>query len=73
MKSKITKLATAATVIAAIGLGMYALTGSGTSITMAQVRQAMQNIDWVHIVVKAEEESMSVEGASEEDSREEES
>jgi hypothetical protein len=60
MKSKITKLATAATVIAAIGLGMYALTGSGTSITMAQVRQAMQNIDWVHIVVKAEEESMSV-------------
>ena len=62
MKSKITKLATAAVIIAAIMLGMYALTGSldGTSITMAQVRQAMENIDWVQMVVKAEEESMSV-------------
>jgi len=62
MKSKITKLATAAVIIAAIMLGMYALTGSfdGTSITMAQIRQAMENIDWVHAVVKAEEESMSV-------------
>ncbi len=60
MKSKITKLATAAVIIAVIGLGMYVLTGSGTSITMAQVRQAMENIDWVQMVVKAEEESMSV-------------
>ncbi len=62
MKSKITKLATAAVIIAAIMLGMYALTGSldGTSITMAQVRQAMENIDWVQMVVKAEQESMSV-------------
>jgi len=62
MKSKITKLGTAAVIIAAIMLGMYALTGSfdGTSITMAQVRQAMENIDWVHAVVRAEEESMSV-------------
>lgn len=60
MKSKITKLATAAVIIAAIMLGMYALTGPGTSITMAQVRQAMENIDWVHTVVRAEEESMSV-------------
>ncbi len=62
MKSKITKLAAAAVIIIAVMLGMYALTGSfdGTSITMAQVRQAMENIDWVHAVVKAEEESMSV-------------
>jgi len=58
MKSKITKLATAAMVIAAIGLGLYALTGSGTSITMAQVRQAMENIDWVQMVGRAEEESV---------------
>ncbi len=62
MKNPITKLAAAAVIIAAIMLGMYALTGSvdGTSITMAQVRQAMENVDWVHIVVRAEEESMSV-------------
>ncbi|MFC1635247.1 hypothetical protein ACFL5Z_10440 [Planctomycetota bacterium] len=55
-----TKLATAATIIVVIGLGMYALTGSGTSITMAQVRQAMEKIDWVQAVIRAEEESMSV-------------
>jgi predicted nucleic-acid-binding protein len=62
MKSKITKLGTAAVIIVAIMLGMYALIGSfdGTSITMAQVRQAIENIDWVNAVVKAEEESMSV-------------
>ena len=61
MKSPITKikLATAAVVIAAIVLGMYALTGSGTSITMAQVRQAMQEINWVQMVARAEEESIS--------------
>ena len=51
MKRNWIKLATAAAVIAAIGLGMYALTGSvdGTSITVAQVRQAMQNIDWMQL------------------------
>jgi len=61
MKSKITKLAAAAVIIVAIMLGMYALTGSfdGTSITMAQVRQAMQEIDWVQIVGRSEEESIS--------------
>ncbi|UCC97286.1 MAG: hypothetical protein JSW66_15740 [Phycisphaerales bacterium] len=51
MKSNWTKLATAAAVIVAIGLGMYVLTGSvdGTSITMAQIRQAMQGIDWMQL------------------------
>jgi len=51
MKSRITKLATAAVIIVAVMLGMYALTGSvdGTSITIAQVRQAMQEIDWMQI------------------------
>jgi hypothetical protein len=49
MKSPIAKLATAAAVIVAIMIGIYALTGSGTSITMAQVRQAMQNIDWMQL------------------------
>lgn len=62
MKSPITrlKLATAAVIIAAIMLGMYALTGSGTSITMAQVRQAMENIDWMQIILNRAEESDSV-------------
>ena len=50
MKSNWTKLTTAAAIIIAIGLGMYALTGPGTSITMAQVRQAMQEIDWMRMV-----------------------
>ncbi len=61
MKSPITKLAAAAVIIAAIMLGMYALTGSvgGTSITIAQVRQAIQDIDWVQMVCTAEEESVS--------------
>jgi len=55
MKSNWTKLATAATIIIAIGLGMYALTGSGTSITMAQVRQALQEIDWVRMDCRNED------------------
>jgi hypothetical protein len=59
MKSNWTKLATAATIIVAIGFGIYALTGSGTSITMAQVRQAMQNIDWMQMVTKGEEGTIS--------------
>jgi len=59
MRSNWIKVATAAAVIAAIGLGMYALTGSinGTSITMAQVRQAMQEIDWVQMICKADEKN----------------
>ena len=58
MKSNWIKLATAATVIIAIGLGMYALTGSGTSITIAQVRQAMKEIDWVKMVCRADEKNV---------------
>ena len=56
--STLLKLATAAVILIATGLGMYVLTGSvrGTSITMAQVRQAMQEIDWVQIIGKAQEE-----------------
>lgn len=59
MKSNWTKLATAATIIIAIGLGMYALTGSGTSITMAQVRQAMQEIDWVQMACRADDKNIT--------------
>jgi len=55
MKSNWIKLATAAAVIAAIGLGMYALIGPGTSITMAQVRQAMQEIDWIQMICKVDD------------------
>jgi hypothetical protein len=55
MKRNWTKLATAATIIVAIGLVMYALTGSGTSITMAQVRQAMQEVDWVQMICTSED------------------
>jgi len=40
----------AAVIVVAIMLGMYALVGSGTSVTIAQVRQAMQDIDWVRII-----------------------
>jgi hypothetical protein len=60
MKNPITKLAAAVVIITAIMLGMYALTGSvdGTSITMAQVRQAMQNIDWIQMVGRAAEENI---------------
>jgi hypothetical protein len=57
MNSNWTKLATAAAIIVAIGLIMYALTGSGTSITMAQVRQAMQEIDWVQMVCKVDDKN----------------
>jgi hypothetical protein len=63
MKSKITKLATAAVIIIAIMLGMYVMTDSfdGTSITMAQVRQAMENIDWMQLITKSEiEEGMNI-------------
>jgi len=61
MKSKITKIAAAAVIVAAIMLGMYALTGSfdGTSITMAQVRQAMDEIDWVKMVGWSEDERVT--------------
>jgi hypothetical protein len=59
MISSITKLATAAVIIAAIILGMYVLTGSfdGTSITLAQVREAMQEVDWVQMICKVEDKN----------------
>jgi hypothetical protein len=62
MRSKIIKLATAAVVIIAVMLGMYVLTGSfdGTSITLAQVRQAMDNVDWVQMVGRAEDKNVLV-------------
>lgn len=46
------RLATAAAVMAAALLGVYALTGSfdGASITVAQVREAMEGIDWMKII-----------------------
>ena len=56
MKSRMTKLATAAVIIVAVMLGMYILTGSfdGTSITMAQIIQAMQEVDWVQMICRVE-------------------
>jgi len=57
MKSNWTKLATTVAAIVAIGLGIYVLTGSGTSITMAHVRQAMQEIDWVQMICRADEKN----------------
>jgi hypothetical protein len=55
MDSKWTKLATAAVIVVAAVLGMYALTGSVdvASITMAQVRQAMEGIDWMQIILRS--------------------
>jgi hypothetical protein len=54
MRSPIAKLAAAAAILIAALAGMYALTGSldGTSITMAQVRQAMENVTWMHLTDK---------------------
>ena len=54
MKSPITKLAAAAAIIVAVMLGMYVLTGSfdGSSITKAQVRQAMENVNWMQVTSK---------------------
>jgi len=57
MKSKWTKLATAAVIITAIMLAIHALTGSGTSITIAQVRQAMEKIDWMQIINEGEKKN----------------
>lgn len=53
MKNTWTKLATAAAVIVAVMLAMYAMTGSvdGTSITLAQVKQAMEKVDWMQIIL----------------------
>ncbi len=64
MKSNWTKLATAAAIIVAIGLGMYALTGSVdvASITMAQIRQAMEGIDWMQIINKGGNENKTQDG-----------
>lgn len=47
MNSKWTKLATAAVIMTAIILGIHILTGPGTSITVAEVRKAMEDIDWM--------------------------
>ena len=62
MKSNWTKLATAAAIIVAIGLGIYALTGSVdvASITMAQIRQAMEGIDWMQIINKGGNENEDI-------------
>jgi hypothetical protein len=57
MRTKWTRLAAAAAIVAAIGLGMYALTGSvhGTSIAIAQIRQAMKGINWMQVSNKIAE------------------
>jgi len=59
MKSRMVKLAVATAIIAAVMIGIYTLTGPGTSITMAQVRQAMENIDWMQMVTRGEEGGIS--------------
>ena len=56
MNNNRTRWATAAAILVAALLGLYALTGSidGTSITLAQVRQAMDNVNWMKIVNEGE-------------------
>jgi hypothetical protein len=51
MRTTVTKLAVAAAIVIAAMLGMYIVTGSfdGTSVTTAQVRQAMDNVDWMQV------------------------
>ncbi len=58
MRSPVAKLATAAAVVMTVMLGLYVVTGSvdGTSITIAQVRQALQDVDWVHMTNKTGKE-----------------
>lgn len=59
MKSPMTRLATAAAILVAVMLGMYVMTGSvdGTSITIAQVRHALQDVDWVRMTNKMGKET----------------
>jgi hypothetical protein len=54
MRSSLTKLGAAAAIVIAVMLGLYVMTGSvdGTSITIAQVRQALQDVDWVRMTNK---------------------
>jgi len=61
MSSNLTKFATAAAIIAVVAIGMYAMTGSidGTSVTLAQVKQAMQTIDWMKIINKGGNENQN--------------
>lgn len=64
MKSNWVKLTTAAAIIVAIGMGIYALTGSVdiVSVTMAQVKQAMEEIDWMQIINKGGNENKDIHG-----------
>ena len=48
MNNKWTKLSTATVIIAAVMLTMYLFTGS--SVTIAQVRNAMDNVNWMQII-----------------------
>ena len=59
MKSSLTKLAAATVILVAVMLGLYVMTGSvdGTSITIAQVRQALQDVDWVRVTNKIGKET----------------
>ncbi len=49
MRSPLVKFAVAAAIVLAALAGMYALTGSadGTSVTLAQVQQALESVDWM--------------------------
>lgn len=51
MKNPIAKLAVAAVIVGAVMLGMYIVTGSvdGTATTIAQVRAAMNETDWMRM------------------------
>ncbi len=56
MRSPIIKLAAAAAIVLAALAGMYALTGSvdGTSVTLAQVQQAMESVNWMQMKDKVQ-------------------
>lgn len=57
MTNTVVKLAVAATIVIAVVLGMYLVTGSvdGTSVTLAQVQQAMENVDWMQVRNKVQD------------------
>ncbi|UCD50449.1 MAG: hypothetical protein JSW27_23355 [Phycisphaerales bacterium] len=56
MNKNHTRWATAAAILVTALIGLHALTGSidGTSITLAQVRQAMDSVNWMKIVNEGE-------------------
>jgi len=57
MKSKLTKYAVAAIVLIAVSIGLFNQKGlfDGTTIALADIKEAMRNVPWMHIVIQGTE------------------